>query len=101
MALCQRAVWLAEQFTLPATRAQVTAVIRRLEAEIARLDGVAHVDALPGIRHFLPETTARLDSLTALLRTSGRHARPLAGPVRRLDEPPSRARETRPGQALD
>ena len=86
MGLRQRAEWLLDQFTTPATRNQVGAVIRRLDEELDRLEAETEVARLPPLRLFLPETTAWLERLFEVLRTQGRHAPPISDPWSRLDD---------------
>jgi hypothetical protein len=86
MALRQRADWLFDQFTTPATRDQVGAVIRRLDEELDRLEEETDGARLPRLPLFLPETTAWLERLFEVLGTQGRHAPPISDPSSRLDD---------------
>jgi hypothetical protein len=92
MALRQRAVLLVGQFTTPSTRSHVEAVIIRLEEELDWLADASEAEPLPRVSQFLPRTTARLEALTQLLRTRGRHALPPADSPTVLDERRRRAR---------
>jgi hypothetical protein len=86
LALRQRAVWLAGQFTTPSTRSHVDAVILRLDDELAWLENATAAEELPRLSRFLPKTTERLEALAELLRTQGRHALPRADMANGLDE---------------
>jgi hypothetical protein len=93
MALRQRAILLAGQFTAPSTRNHVEAVILRLQEELEWLDDATEAVPLPRLADFLPGTTARLEALTQLRRIHGPHALPPADMVGGLDE---RRRPARP-----